>query len=275
MAADGSDVQVLTDQIDEVAVAPPVWSPDGERLAFVVNEGELYLTEDRSVYTVRADGSELVKIGQATIPPTWSPDSRHLAFATNDRHTNDGQESTIHTARFDGTDLRPVPVSQLGDARLSISQISWSPDGSELLIVSNHGVHTLAPDGSDLRKLADAGKFDRSNYAWPTVAAWSSDRSRIAVYYPEAPGYPDDGNPGGQLVTIARDGTDLRIIAERDAGGGFKASRPSRPETSVNLEKLHSVSVVQESLLPSVPPKGQRRRWVSYKTVHAGSLHIT
>ena len=127
MAADGSDVQVLTDQIDEVAVAPPVWSPDGERLAFVVNEGELYLTEDRSVYTVRADGSELVKIGQATIPPTWSPDSRHLAFATNDRHTNDGQESTIHTARFDGTDLRPVPVSQLGDARLSISQISWSP----------------------------------------------------------------------------------------------------------------------------------------------------
>ena len=36
MSADGSDVQIIASQLIGVALYPPVWSPDGQRLAFVV-----------------------------------------------------------------------------------------------------------------------------------------------------------------------------------------------------------------------------------------------
>ena len=38
MAADGTDVQRVLGV--RVALAPPVWSPDGERLAFVMKSAE-------------------------------------------------------------------------------------------------------------------------------------------------------------------------------------------------------------------------------------------
>ena len=56
-----------------VAFAPPVWSPDGERLAFLVNEGQ-HLPYRRVLYTARADGTEMTRIAETMsvrelIPP--------------------------------------------------------------------------------------------------------------------------------------------------------------------------------------------------------------
>ena len=64
MAADGTDVKVVPNT-EGVGLYPPVWSPDGERLAFTVNEEWDYHSqrERRILYTVRIDGSELSRIG--------------------------------------------------------------------------------------------------------------------------------------------------------------------------------------------------------------------
>ena len=211
MSADGSDVQIIASQLIGVALYPPVWSPDGQRLAFVVNEGGLYPGEHRVLYTVRSDGSELVRIGETTVPPTWSPDGKRLAFVRGD-----GQESIIHTVRFDATDLRRVWSSgpEDKDSPQSISQMSWSPDGSELLFIFTGKIYftgeiyTVGPDGSGLRRLDIAGR--------PGQAAWSPDGSRVAIYYPSNYNYES-----GQVLTIASDGTDLRILAEEDSNGRF------------------------------------------------------
>ena len=130
MAADGSDQQRLRLKArGGASLHPPVWSPDGQRLALIFNEedGEAYR---KVVYTLRSDGSEPRRIGETTGLPGWSPDSQEIAFARDD-----GDETGIYTARADGGGLQQVLEG------FAASQVSWSPNGSELLFVSDGG-HT-------------------------------------------------------------------------------------------------------------------------------------
>ena len=80
MAADGSDVSGLTALPTVPTLDPPAWSPDGRWLAFLAYEEGLNPSDGKALYTVRADGSELSKVGVTTELPAWSPDSRRLAF---------------------------------------------------------------------------------------------------------------------------------------------------------------------------------------------------
>ena len=82
MAADGSDVQrVAPTGMYGLTIAPPVWSPDGERLAYLANAGD-FLTFLSSLYTVKVDGSESTLIAEDVASlPSWSPDGQRLAAA--------------------------------------------------------------------------------------------------------------------------------------------------------------------------------------------------
>ena len=94
--------------------------------------------------------------------------------------------------------------------------MSWSPDGSELLFIFTGKIYftgeiyAVGLDGSGLRRLDIAGR--------PGQAAWSPDGSRIAIYHPS-----DYYDESGQVLTITRDGTDVRILAEGDSNGGFRS----------------------------------------------------
>ena len=81
-----------------------MWSPDGQRLAFTAHEippprHSASTPLERILYTIRLDGSELSRLGEATTLPTWSPDSERVAF---------GLADVIYTVRYDGTDRREV-----------------------------------------------------------------------------------------------------------------------------------------------------------------------
>ena len=185
-----------------VALFPPVWSPDSQRLAYLAYEGEAY-PHDLVLFTVRHDGSDLIRIGQATVPAAWSPDGDELAFASVDE-----EAAIIYAVKPDGSDLRTVWRSETGNPNTTVSQVLWSPNGSELLFLSGTA-HLVRPDGTGLRSLLEGGSW----------AAWSPDGSRIAFY-----------QPGHMIYTVSRDGTDLRVLVKRDDTGKLIALNPEPEE---------------------------------------------
>ncbi len=183
-----------------VALYPPVWSHDGEYLAFIVNEGDRYRPEF-VVISVRIGKEAPVRIGATTALPTWSPDGTELALASME-----GAEAVIYAVEPDGTRARLIWRGDLDGASIPISQVSWSPDGSELLVIAG-GIYVISLEGNSLHPLLPDNGIAR--------AAWSPGGSRIAVYY-----------PGDDLITLSRDGKDLRVVAESGKFGIRKLKPP-------------------------------------------------
>ena len=229
MAADGTDVKVVPNT-EGVSQYPPVWSPDGERLAFAVY-GEWYQWEGyfrRILYTVRLDGSELSRIGEATSIPTWSPDGERLAFGFDD-----GNEIGVYSVRFDGGGARLVASQRVSlqelpagyRSPLRVRQVSWSADGSRLLVVSERVV-TVRPDGSDLLELVPTNLDDGRKSPFVEDAIWSSDGSMIAVRQ-----WNESDSFGAYDISVrTADGGEATVVASTDTlrltGSGVSPTSP-------------------------------------------------
>ena len=208
MAADGTDVQLLTPSLDTVGLYPPVWSPDGQSIALVGHESR----SRRLLYTVGADGSDLTRISETLGVPSWSPDGSELAFPMG------GEEAGVYASHLDGTGLRLITPAQA-------SRVAWSPDGTEILFLivkktdrwhlEAGSVHVVNTDGSGLRTIDGPRSVN---------AAWSPDGSRIAMlgFDGDLPA-PSRGfyNSSGSIATIARDGTDLRTLVTWEPSDDF------------------------------------------------------
>ena len=107
MAADGTERLSIVPSLEgSIALAPPVWSPDGQRLAFLVSGWEDFEENPwnpYALYTVSADGSDLQRVGRVSGLPSWSPDSQFLAFA----RSSEGDRS-LYISRHDGSGQRPA-----------------------------------------------------------------------------------------------------------------------------------------------------------------------
>ncbi|HHO51197.1 MAG TPA: hypothetical protein ENK18_10075 [Deltaproteobacteria bacterium] len=88
MAPDGSGAKpVLSTDASPLQTAF-AWSPDGSRLAIVLEVGE----RDLDIHVVNAsDGALVARFGSSGIDehPAWSPDGRWLAWTSGDRSTSD------------------------------------------------------------------------------------------------------------------------------------------------------------------------------------------
>ena len=126
--ADGSEVVKLAEHRNPVRGGR--WSPDGERLAYGVNESENLKNQD--IWLVKADGSERrllirVKEGSRETFGDWSPDGRYIAF---------GSDSTGY-GRVGLFDMEEGVTKWLSPGRYDESSIEFSRDGSMLLCTRN------------------------------------------------------------------------------------------------------------------------------------------
>jgi Tol biopolymer transport system component len=148
------------------ASTSPVWSPDGQSIAYLGNRGKYNL------YRKPANGvgqEELLLEGDSRNrnPFDWSPDGKSLLFGIGDGSST-GQIWVLPLAG----DRRPVPVTQAAFAAISAR---FSPDGQWVAYSSNESgrqeVYVMPFSGG-------AGKWQISN-AGGTQPVWRHDGKEL------------------------------------------------------------------------------------------------
>jgi len=143
---DGSGiVQLTANTIENDRYRNPVWSPDGQKIAFISN------TFGHEVYVMNGDGSEQTFFGDVEDLVKdfhWSPDGSKIVFACHGGLDNIGEGVCI--MNNDGSGLIKVNDESLE----GIYHTAWSPDGTKIAFAArNEGttdIYVLNPDGTGL-----------------------------------------------------------------------------------------------------------------------------
>lgn len=155
---DGND-QRLTDT--DINAFQTVWSPSGDRLAFVGAPAGADPETKAELYLVDADGgpirrlSDLVAQGESAYTgasPAWHPDTTRIAFGV--RLEGQGLGATIAGVRQGGT----VIVSSHETAG-AMDRFSWTPDGRQVAFSvgeQDSGSHTTLWDAFTIDMSAQA-----------------------------------------------------------------------------------------------------------------------
>lgn len=94
-------------------------SPDGQKLAFEVYGGNLYV--------MNVDGSNLIDLGPAN-RPSWSPDSEYVVATISEDDGHNYQSSDIYAFKVDGSEQ--INLTEQTD--LIAMNPSWSPQGDKI-----------------------------------------------------------------------------------------------------------------------------------------------
>ena len=168
-------------------LSSPAWSPNGRYLVYTSDDGtgiNLHMFDVSS-----GDVRELTTGDHLNLDPAWSPDGRRLAYVS----TRPNGYFNIYIMDVDGgrsgESIAVTTDHRYGKSRLYFGdydlyiQPSWSPDGEELLFVSNRGI----PLGSGgiwrapavENGIAQAALIHKEETLYRTRPHWSPDGTRM------------------------------------------------------------------------------------------------
>lgn len=221
--ANGADRRELTPKIEVSSTF--VWSPNGQQLAFV--------SGDTDIYTVNADGSSLTKqfAGEfckaANFEIAWASNSQKLVFARScDGYTSDGSGSqslyTSDTSGIKGTKLvRNLEVGGEPPKTEISSEFYLSPDGQQVAFVKDKNIYKMNSDGSGMTKLTKSpGEYTSGG----SDLVWSPDRTKIAFF--------SGTYPKQQIYTINADGTNLKNLTNNPQNKVYSVKLFWSPDSS-------------------------------------------
>lgn len=126
----------------------PVWSPDGEQIAYISGYG--YRTDE--LYIIDSDGRNKCRLTNnkaIELLPAFAPDGKTIAYVSDITGNYE-----IWLMNADGSDCRQLTSSEGIDTRPS-----WSADGKQIVFASNRSgslqLWIMNNDGSDRRQLTD------------------------------------------------------------------------------------------------------------------------
>ena len=164
----------------------PDWSPDGRAVVYSSYRNDA--VELRVLDLTRGTDEGLVVNGAVNVEPRWSPDGSRIAFVST------AYQGRWHIHRLDVKNGQaagePLRISPDLDSKLPryyygaydhyISP-TWSPDGQELIVVSNAG--RIWGTGGFWRMAARPGMASREIHyeetAWKARPDWSRDGKRV------------------------------------------------------------------------------------------------
>jgi len=136
----------------------PVWSPDGERIAYQFSPSVRLGASRAALRIVSADGGASRQITRYTLGagdhPDWSPDARWIAFRTHAE--TDGAPSDLEIIHPNGRGRRNL--THYGTSGNTALSSSFSPDGRFIVFGAQDDagpadLFVVRPDGTELHPL--------------------------------------------------------------------------------------------------------------------------
>jgi Tol biopolymer transport system component len=126
----------------------PIWSPAGDRLFVIGNEG---------FYVMNRDGTGLVNLqvnGKLPDEFSWAPDGQKIVFS---EVSPDNKSFDIYIA-----DSHTGSLTRLTNSTIPEIDPSWSPDGTKIAFSSfgNGNVYVMNSDGTNVQTLISSSNAD-------------------------------------------------------------------------------------------------------------------
>ena len=227
----------------------PLWSPDGKSIAFMrqtndtIPESPWKRADNFHLYTIKVDGTGMKRVFSTKDPTPegyeyteWrrlvgtaerSQQNGKVSFALEG--TAKGLEEThhvlLHIIKPDTGELEIIPL----DTHNFDEGPTWGPEGGTLLVggkrfqIRVEGTNTYVLSQHKAARIAviNLETGEERDLADGQYAAWSPDKSRIAIANSRSSNY---------LITVKPDGSDSRTLVFDEGREGIRPANPGPGE---------------------------------------------